>query len=171
MYPEKPDTTKQKTIAAFIVILAVVMVTVGAKAYGRHQETPAVSSTPVSTPHAETTAPSVAPGSNVPAPSPTATAYKDGTYTASAEYYVPHSAEQIDVTVTIKDGVVASSSVQNSESNPESAQFQQDFAAQYKTYVVGKSIRGLKLGGVAGASDTSQGFNEALQQIASKAAA
>jgi uncharacterized protein with FMN-binding domain len=99
-------------------------------------------------------------------PNPT---YKDGTYTASSHYYVPHGSEDIRLSVTIKNGVIANSSVTNSETNRDSADYQQGFASVYKNYVVGKNINGLQLGTVAGASDTTQGFNDALNQIAAKA--
>lgn len=95
--------------------------------------------------------------------------YKDGTYTASSNYYVPHGSENIQVTVTLKNGVVTSSSITNSEGDRDSAAYQQDFASLYKSYVVGKSIKGLSLSRISGASDTTQGFNDALAQIANQA--
>jgi uncharacterized protein with FMN-binding domain len=95
--------------------------------------------------------------------------YKDGTYTASSDYSVPHSDESIQVNLTLKSGIVSSVSVKNSETDGTSAEFQEEFAAAYKSYVVGKQISGLKLSVIAGASDTTQGFNDALSQIASKA--
>jgi uncharacterized protein with FMN-binding domain len=97
--------------------------------------------------------------------------YKDGTYTATSNYQVPHGSESIKVNLTLKGGVVTSSSVQNSENNFDSAQFQEGFAATYQSYVVGKKISGLQLGAISGASDTTAGFNEALSQIASQAQA
>lgn len=118
------------------------------------------------TPSTSSTGTSGSSGSSV-----TPGAYKDGTYTASSGYRVPHGSESIQVSVTLKDGVVASSSVQNSENDFDSAQFQEEFAAAYKSYVVGKKISSLQLGVIAGASDTTAGFNEALSQIASQAQA
>ena len=97
--------------------------------------------------------------------------YKDGTYTASSSYFVPHSNESIAVSVTLKGGVVTDVSVQNSEGDGESAAYQEDFTASYKSHVVGKKISGLQLSVIAGASDTTQGFNDALSQINSKAQA
>lgn len=101
----------------------------------------------------------------------TASNYKDGTYSATSGYYVPHGNETIRVNLTVANGVISAAAVQNSESDRESAQYQQDFASVFKSYVVGKKISGLKLGVVAGASDTTQGFNDALSQIATKARA
>jgi hypothetical protein len=97
--------------------------------------------------------------------------YKDGSYTATSSYRVPPGSESIQVSVTLKNGVVTASSVRNSENDADSAQFQEEFAAAYKSYVVGKRISSLQLGVIAGASDTTAGFNEALSQIASQAQA
>lgn len=95
--------------------------------------------------------------------------YKDGSYSATADYYVPHGDESIEVNLTLQNGVITAASIQNSENDRESAFFQEDFVSAYKSYVVGKSISGLQLNVVSGASDTTQGFNDALSQIASKA--
>ena len=47
----------------------------------------------------------------------------DGTYNASSNYLVPDGDQSIQVSVTLKDGVVTGASVQNSESDPTSASF------------------------------------------------
>jgi uncharacterized protein with FMN-binding domain len=96
---------------------------------------------------------------------------KDGTYSATSSYSVPHGNEEIQVSVTLKDGVVTDASVQNSESDFDSKQYQEEFTAGYKTKVIGKKISGLQISVIAGASDTTEGFNEALSQIISKAEA
>jgi uncharacterized protein with FMN-binding domain len=106
---------------------------------------------------------------NTATPTTNASGYKNGTYTATSDYFVPHGSESIDVKLTLADGAVTDVSIQNSESDHDSARYQENFAAVYKKYVVGKKISGLQLGIVAGASDTVQGFNDALSQIASKA--
>lgn len=97
--------------------------------------------------------------------------YKDGTYTADESYYVPHGSEDITVTLTVANGVVTDSSIVNSESDHDSARYQEEFAAEYKSSVVGKSLANLKLSYVAGASDTTDGFNTALDQIRTQAEA
>lgn len=174
MFPNKPGNTRSKAVATVMVLLAVVLVTFGVKAYEKRQKsatslTTAPSTNTTLTP-TDTTA--SAPTDTQQSSSPTTTSsFKDGAYTASSDYYVPHGAENISVTLSIKNGVVTNSSISNSETNPESAQFQEDFASQYKSYVVGKSISGLRLSYVAGASDTAQGFNDAVQQIQTQAQA
>jgi|GEM_PF-1790402 len=97
--------------------------------------------------------------------------FADGSYTASSEYFVPHSNESIQVNLTLQSGTITGASIQNSENDPTSAVFQEDFASSYKSVVVGRKISGLRLDTVGGASDTTQAFNDALSQIASKARA
>jgi hypothetical protein len=120
-----------------------------------------------------TSIPPVAPTASNPAPTPTpgASGYRDGTFNAAADYSVPRSTENIQVTLTLKDGAISNASVTNSEGDDQSASYQQDFASVFKSYVVGKKIADLKFGIIAGASDTTQGFSDALSQIASKAKA
>lgn len=101
----------------------------------------------------------------------TTSAYHDGSYSASSSYYVPNGNESIRVTLTLKDGAIADASIQNSEGDQQSASYQEQFASVYRSYVVGRKISGLRIGIVAGASDTSLGFQDALSQIASKAQA
>ncbi len=95
--------------------------------------------------------------------------YKDGSYTATSNYFVPHGSEAIKVNATLQSGVVASISVSNSENDFDSASYQESFSTAYKSHVLGKKINGLQLDVIAGASDTTQAFNEALSRIASKA--
>ncbi len=95
--------------------------------------------------------------------------YTDGTYSASSDYYVPNGYEHIKVQVSLQNGVVKNASIRNSQGDPESAHFQQDFASVYKSYVIGQKIDNLNLSYVAGASDTTQGFNDALNKIISQA--
>lgn len=165
----------QKIIAAFVVMLAVVMATVGVNAYEKKQQ--AADSTTTNLPVAANTSAtpeSSATTQNTTPPttsSATSSDIKDGTYTATSEYYVPHGYEDISVTLTIKDDVVTTSQITNSEDNPESARYQQRFTNSYKSYVVGKKASGLKLPYVAGASDTTDGFNDALEKILAQAQA
>ena len=100
-----------------------------------------------------------------------ASGYKNGTFSATADYHVPDGSETIEVSLTIKSGIVMNASVQNSEYDPTSAQYQESFVSVYKSSVVGQKIRNLQLSVIGGASDTTQGFNDALSQITSKAQA
>ena len=95
--------------------------------------------------------------------------YKDGTYAANGSYRTPESNESIKVTLTIKNNVVTAANVTGSPSARESRQYQQDFIAGYKSFVVGKNVDSIALDAVSGASLTSQGFNSALELIKSQA--
>lgn len=99
------------------------------------------------------------------------TSFKDGSYSASSTYYVPHGSESIKVTLTVKNNVVTDSKIENSEDDPESAQYQEEFASEYKSDVVGKNLGSVNLSFIAGASDTTEGFNQAVQDIANQAKA
>jgi major membrane immunogen (membrane-anchored lipoprotein) len=163
------------TVLAVLIIAGVVAI-----ADHMRSKSPAVAITTTSTPTSTTasgtantvansgsTTPPVASGS----PTTAASGFTDGTYNATNSYFVPSGDQSIKVDVTLKSGVITAASIQNSESDPTSAQFQEDFAAQYKSYVIGKRIGSLRLSVIAGASDTTIGFSSALNQIASRAKA
>jgi hypothetical protein len=119
------------------------------------------------TPSASTPTPAQVKATSAVASSP----YKNGSYSAASDYNVPRGSESIQVNVTLNGGIVTAVSIQNSENDNTSAQYQADFTAAYKRNVVGKNISGLRLNTISGASDTTQGFNYALSQIVAKAQA
>jgi len=100
-----------------------------------------------------------------------ASSYKDGTYSATGSYSSPGGRESIKLTVTIKDGIITSTSLDEKASNGEAKEYQDDFDSGYKTLVVGKNIDEVSLSRVAGSSLTSNGFNDALDEIKSDAKA
>ncbi|MDB5160541.1 MAG: hypothetical protein JWO99_804 [Candidatus Saccharibacteria bacterium] len=168
MYPEKPSNMALKVTSGIVVIIAVVLVTIASavSANEKKQQTATTANQTTSASIGATTS-----TTTTPSTSASSTTYKDGTYTASNQYYVPHGYEDIKVTLTVKSGVVADSTVVNSENDRESQIFQEDFASAYKSYVVGKNIDGLNLSSVAGASDTTNGFNSAVNDIQNQAKA
>lgn len=95
---------------------------------------------------------------------PTST-YKDGLYTATGSYSSPGGREQLVLSLTIANDVVTASTFIPKASNPTSKEFQKEFAAKYKQFVIGKDINTLSLGKVAGSSLTIIGFNAAVEQI------
>ncbi|MDB5170224.1 MAG: hypothetical protein JWN82_620 [Candidatus Saccharibacteria bacterium] len=99
---------------------------------------------------------------------PSAT-YTDGTYEATGDYVSPGGNEEITISVTLKDNVVTDTSAINGATDTEAKQHQDDFIGGYKSLVVGKNINEVKLSRVSGSSLTSQGFNDAIQQIRNKA--
>ena len=97
--------------------------------------------------------------------------YKDGTYSATGSYISPNGRESIKLTVTIKDGVITDTSVENNGTDRETKQYQSQFSSNYKSLVVGKKVGDVSLSRVAGSSLTSNGFNNALDQIKTDAKA
>ncbi|HVV25959.1 MAG TPA: hypothetical protein VHC21_02925 [Candidatus Saccharimonadales bacterium] len=168
------DTYEKHSRAKLIATIVALLVIAGVVVLADHLKSQSAS-TVAQTSVNNSSAPVASGGAAANSPSTANTAnsgtYKDGTYTASSDYSVPHSDESIEVSLTLKNGVVTDTSIKNSESDGTSAEFQEEFAADYKSYVIGKPISSLRLSVIAGASDTTDGFNDAVQQIASKAQA
>lgn len=97
--------------------------------------------------------------------------YKDGTYGAVGEYSYHSGTESIDVTVTLKGGVIEDVDVVAQAKAPISKEKQEDFIANYKEQVVGKNIDEVKLGKISGSSLTPIGFNAAIEEIKAQAQA
>ena len=159
------------TILSVLVVAGVVVIVDHFRAESRQtvpvaRVTPSTTLAVVATPSTLTPTPAAAPASPVQS-----NGYTNGDFSASSGYYVPNGTETIKVSVTLKSGVIADAQITNSASDRESARYQQDFASVYKSYVVGKKISSLRIGILAGASDTSQGFNDAISKIAAQAQA
>ena len=86
-------------------------------------------------------------------------------YSEDGEYSSPAGAENIRVEITLEDNIVTDSKVTVLAQNPISKKKQEEFAASYKAFVIGKNINDIKLDKVAGASLTTAGFNNALEKI------
>lgn len=97
--------------------------------------------------------------------------YKDGTYTESADYQAPSGTETVDVTLTLAGGVVTAVTVAGHATDPQAKLHQGQFANGISAVVVGKNINDLKVDKVGGSSLTSSGFNAAVAQIKTDAAA
>lgn len=97
--------------------------------------------------------------------------YKDGTYAATGTYLSPGGRESIELTVTIKNGVITETSLVENATSLEGKEYQGHFQHGYKELVVGKKVNGLSLTRVAGSSLTSNGFNDALDEIRDQARA
>lgn len=92
--------------------------------------------------------------------------YKDGTYSATANYSVPHGGQNsIKVTITIKDGSVASVKTAHDYADRESGMYIDSFDSSIESVVVGKALSSTYTGRVGGASLTSSAFDQALQTI------
>jgi uncharacterized protein with FMN-binding domain len=109
---------------------------------------------------------------NTPASTASTSGYKDGTYTATASYYVPHGQNNISVTIVIKEGVVSSVTPTHDYQDHESQMYVSSFDDYISGKVVGKNISTLtSLSRVGGASLTTEGFDQAIQTIAAQAKA
>jgi uncharacterized protein with FMN-binding domain len=156
MKPEYPNKNK-KALASIVVLVVVVLVVVGVKAFA-----------PKKTPTQQVTASS--PNTSTTTSTTTAQNYKDGTYTATGNYESPGGAEAIKVSLTLQGNAVSSSSVQPvTTSTDDAEEFQTDFINGYQKLVVGKNINDIHVSRVSGSSLTSEGFNNALEQIKNQA--
>jgi len=97
--------------------------------------------------------------------------YADGTYEATGAYQSPAGAESIDVELTLADDVVTDVEVTGNATNGNAKRYQSQFAEGIADVVVGVNIDELSVDKVAGSSLTSDGFNDALDQIKADALA
>ena len=99
------------------------------------------------------------------------TAYTDGTYTAEGSYRTPETVETVSVTITLESDVVTAVEVTGDPQARESEQYQSEFIGGIQDEVVGKNIDDISVDRVGGSSLTSGGFNAALDEIRTEAAA
>jgi hypothetical protein len=98
-------------------------------------------------------------------------AYADGAYKTAIRYEVPYGyVESMDVSVTIKNGVVTETDVAFEIINPVSNDYIDLFERYYKEKVIGQPINDISLSRIGGASLTNAAFNAALQNIKNEAA-
>ncbi|OJX97041.1 FMN-binding protein [Salana multivorans] len=95
--------------------------------------------------------------------------YADGTYEATGSYVSPGGQQQVDVSLTLADGVVTDVVVTPEAGDPRSQGFQEQFAGGIADVVVGVPLDELAVDKVAGSSLTSGGFNDAVEQIKAEA--
>jgi len=175
-YEQRSKLKLTATVVAILIIAGIVILVDHLKlsqtnvAHNAAQATTTNTATPTTSSNASsaTSAPNTTTTSTTTA---NASGYKDGAYNASVSYSVPRGQESIQVSLTLANGVVTGVSIHNSENDFDSAQYQEEFAADYKAQVVGKSISGLRVSVIAGASDTTQAFNTAVDKITSQAQA
>lgn len=110
-----------------------------------------------------------APGTPSPAAgTPGGQRYRDGEYTASGWYGGLPS--HIVVDLTLRDDVIAAVEVTPTATNETSLELQERFASAVADEVVGRPVDEVELDYLAGSSGTTQGFNDALEQIRAQAA-
>lgn len=100
----------------------------------------------------------------------TTSSYKDGTYTASQSYRVPHGeSNSIQVTVTISSGKISAVTANDSYTDGESGMYIQSFESSVSSVMVGQSMGSTSFSRIGGASLTSMAFYDALDVIATQA--
>lgn len=159
---DESSGNKKQIIAVLAVLIVIVAIVGGAVALGgknnEHDRSHASTTSATSQASSETQADANA-------------TYKDGEYEATGDYTSPGGSQEITVSVTVKDGVITDTSAQEGATDSESREHQEEFIDSYKTQVVGKKLSEISLSRVSGSSLTSQGFNDAIQQIRDQAAA
>lgn len=108
------------------------------------------------------------PTSSPAAGTPAGQRYRDGEYTASGWYGGLPS--HIVVDLTLRDDVIATVEVTPTATDETSLDLQEWFASAVADEVVGRPVDEVELDYLAGSSGTTQGFNDALEQIRAQAA-
>ncbi len=98
--------------------------------------------------------------------------YKDGTYTASTNYAVPHGeTNTVSATVVISGGTIASITTNNQYTDHESRMWISGFESSVSSEVNGSTLDTTSYSRIGGASLTTAAFDDVLDQIASQAKA
>lgn len=97
--------------------------------------------------------------------------YKDGVYSAVGSYMSPGGLDDLNVTLTLRNGIVTDATVTSGAHDRTSSRYQSMFIGGYKAYVIGKSIDSINLDAVSGSSLTPEGFNDAVAKIKTEAQA
>ena len=102
----------------------------------------------------------------------TTSSYKDGTYTATASYSVPHGEQNsIAAEVTVADGKIVSVKTTDNYSDHESAMYISGFESSVNSSASGQSLATYSPSRIGGASLTTAAFDDALDTIRSQAMA
>ncbi len=125
------------------------------------QQTSSGTSTPSTSNTADTTTDTSTSGS-----------YKDGSYSATMSYTVPHGQQNsIDTTVTVSDGKITAVSVNDTTNDRESEMYIASFENSLDSDAVGQSLASYSPNRIGGASLTTYAFTQALDTIRSDAQA
>ncbi|MFH0772807.1 MAG: FMN-binding protein [bacterium] len=81
------------------------------------------------------------------------------------DYTVGNFPESVSVNITLDGATVTDLQLSLNPSNDTSAAYQNAFAAEIKSYVVGKNIKDINVSRVAGASYTTEAFMQAVKKI------
>lgn len=98
--------------------------------------------------------------------------YKDGTYTKTVSYYVPHGgSNSIKVTLVVSGGNITSVTTNDSYTDGESGIYISSFESSVNSDASGQSLASYSPSRIGGASLTTEAFAEAISGIRTDAAA
>lgn len=100
-----------------------------------------------------------------------ASEYEDGTYEATGNYTSPAQEEEVNIVITLADGVVVDAEFVGKATHETSKKMQGLFSEGFTEEVVGKSIDEINLTVVNGSSLTPKGFMDALEKVKTEASA
>lgn len=158
---ENTSNSNTKSIIGFLIFLGLAAGAVALALNGKKDELPPVTQDENSTGAATTTITTT----TTTGTSTAVTAFKNGTYSATGTYTSPAGKEQVNVSVVIENDIVTDATFKGLAENAISIKMQEQFAAGYRTQVIGKNISSLTLTKVSGSSLTPIGFNDALGKI------
>ncbi len=95
--------------------------------------------------------------------------YKDGTYTSEIEYSSNGQNESIVVALEITDGKIVNFANTHSKSHEISEKLQNAFEEELTDELIGKELEGISLTQIGGASDTTDAFMLAVEEIQDEA--
>lgn len=106
-----------------------------------------------------------------PSASNAATTYKNGQYTATQGYYVPHGgSNSVVVTLTVNNGSITAVNTVNQSNDRESQLYINDFENAVKANADGQALNSYAPSRIGGASLTTEAFAQALNAIKTEAA-
>lgn len=99
-------------------------------------------------------------------------AYKDGTYTNTVSYNVPHGASNsIAVTLVVSGGKISSVKTNSNYSDGQSSYYISSFESSVSSDASGQPLSSYSPSQIGGASLTTYAFSNAIDNIRSQAAA
>jgi major membrane immunogen (membrane-anchored lipoprotein) len=165
---------KQKIFVTIGTVAIVAAASIGGLSLFKSPQTSSAQSTTssqtaLSSPSTSSTTPSTtASGSSTAA---TGT-YKDGTYTNTVNYNVPHGASNsIAVTLVVSGGNISSVKTNNNYSDGQSSYYISSFESSVSSDASGQSLANYSPSQVGGASLTTYAFSNAIDNIRSQATA
>lgn len=95
--------------------------------------------------------------------------YRNGKYSALGNYQSPAQLEEVEINLTVADGVITDGEFIAKATHPTSKKLQGMFAQGFKEAVIGKNIDEVNVIVVNGSSLTPKGFMDALEKIKTQA--